>query len=230
MCADTSCLALRLQGPVQSWGSESQYNRRTTHLMPSKSAIMGMLCAASGAERGSAKEATLLASFARVRMLSVAVPARTGTEGSRERNAVRMVDFHTVQGTRKAAGGLKDCHITRRHYLNDANFYVFLTGEAILMHSLHEALANPVWGLWLGRKCCIPSAPVLVGLFTTEAEACADLLKAPLDSFTHEREAESFDAGSDSLSDQALSFASSARRFATRRVLRVRALAKAEAQ
>lgn len=221
MCADISCLALRLQGPLQSWGSESQYNRRTTHLMPSKSAIMGMLCAASGAKRGSTKEATLLASLSQISMLAVVVPVRTGKEARKERSAVRIVDFHTVQNTRKAAGGLKDCHITHRHYLNDANFYVFLTGEAVLMHALHEVLLNPVWGLWLGRKCCIPSAPVLGGIFATEAEACASLLKAPLDSFTHEREVESFDAGSDSLSDQALCFASSARRFGTRRVLRV---------
>lgn len=224
MCADTSCLALRLQGPVQSWGSESQYNRRATHTMPSKSAIAGMLCAAQGAERGSAKESALLAGLAHVRMLAVAAhPLFAGAHGEnrRHRTAVRMVDFHTIQNTRKATGKLKNCHITHRHYLNDANFYVFLVGKQDLLQSLHDALVDPIWGVWLGRKCCVPSAPVLAGLFVTEAEACARLLKAPLENFTHEREVESFDTGCDSLPDQTQCFASSVRRFVTRRVLRV---------
>src|SRR3989442_1200553 len=25
------------------------------------------------------------------------------------------------------------------------------------------ALHNPRWGIWLGRKCCLPASPVLVG-------------------------------------------------------------------
>lgn len=252
MCADTSCLALRLQGPMQSWGSESQYNRRTTHAMPSKSAIAGMLCAAKGAARGSTEESTLLAGIAQVRMLAVAMPQRAHGESHRQRTAARMVDFHTVQNTRISKIGLADCHvtcrhyptaclktkcsklklchITRRHYLNDASFYVFLMGKTALLQSLHDALADPVWGLWLGRKCCVPSAPVLGGLFATEAEACAHLLKAPLEDFTHERDVESFDEGSDSLPDHALCFASSTRRFVTRRVLRVRAKAAIRAE
>ena len=37
MSSENKYLALRLQGPLQSWGFDSQYNRRNTGLMPTKS-------------------------------------------------------------------------------------------------------------------------------------------------------------------------------------------------
>jgi CRISPR system Cascade subunit CasD len=129
------------------------------------------------------------------------------------------VDYHTVQGTRKATGKIKDCQPTPRHYLYDSDFRVFLSGESALLREAGNALLNPVWGLWLGRKCCLPSAPVFAGLFADEAAALEAVLGAPLEEFTHEREVRSFDEGSDSLPDQALSFLSSGRQFAPRRVL-----------
>ena len=219
MSSDTCCLALRLQGPLQSWGSESRYSRRTTSPLPSKSAIAGMLCAAMGFARGSAEERDLLERLASVPMLAVAAPRRRDRTG-RRRLPGRTIDFHTIQGTRKATGKIKDCHITHRHYLHDSGFHVFLTGDAALLRRAGDALRDPVWGLWLGRKCCIPSAPVFAGLFADERAALDMLLGASPEEFTHEREVERFDEGSDSLSDQALSFLSSDRRFAPRRVLR----------
>ncbi len=45
MLSDNRFLALRLEGPLQSWGFDSQYSRRSTGLMPTKSALAGMCCA-----------------------------------------------------------------------------------------------------------------------------------------------------------------------------------------
>lgn len=221
MSANTCCLVLHLQAPLQSWGMESQFNRRTTASMPGKSAVAGMICAAMGLDRGSEGEAAMLAELAKISMLAVAVPRSAGRKGTHMLPLGRTVDFHTVQGTRKATGGLKDCHITRRHYLHDGNFYVFLTGAQPLLHKAGAALQNPMWGLWLGRKCCIPSAPVFAGLFADEAAALTQTLNATLEAFTHEREVARFEDGTDSLQDQAESFLSSQRSFAPRRVLRL---------
>lgn len=81
------------------------------------------------------------------------------------------------------------------------------------------ALANPKWGLWLGRKTCIPTAPVLVGLFSTQEAALAPLIgDAPITKFTRQEDVESFAEGRDSLPDRAISFASESREFAPRRV------------
>lgn len=220
MSAEMCCLALHLQGPFQSWGMESRFNRRTTASMPGKSAVAGMICAALGLDRGSTEEAEMLEKLAKISMLAVAVPGPAGKNATRVLALGRIVDFHTVQGTRKATGGTKDCHITRRHYLHDGNFYVFLSGEQSVLHKAGVALQNPVWGLWLGRKDCIPSAPVFAGLFADEATALAQTLDSALEAFTHEREVECFEDGTDSLLDQAGSFLSSQRSFAPRRVLR----------
>ena len=127
MSSENKYLALRLQGPLQSWGFDSQYNRRNTGLMPTKSALGGMCCAALGFGRGSAEERTFLADFAEVRMTTIAIPRVVerkfaGPARKMKLGVRRLQDYHTVQNTRKADGGMKDCHITHRQYLTDASF------------------------------------------------------------------------------------------------------------
>ena len=186
MCADVCCLALRLQAPLLSFGNESQFNRRVTASLPSKSVVAGMLCAAKGLYRGSEEEKAFLRQLAGMPMLAVAVPRRLAYGGTpRALSVGRTVDFHTVQGTRRATGKIKDCHITYRHYLHDSGFCVFLPGPRDVLEDAAQALQNPVWGLWIGRKCCIPSVPVLGGVFATEDEALEQMLGAPLVCFTH---------------------------------------------
>ena len=215
MCAETVCLAIRLEGPLQAWGSASQYNRRLTDLLPSRSAVTGMLCAALGLGRGSTEETDFLREMTGVRMLAVAVTRRMGGTALPVR---RLEDYHTVQDTAKADGGLKDCHITRRQYLLDAAFRVFLSGSRALLEKAGAALQDPVWGLWLGRKSCIPTAPVFAGIFADEQAAIAACVPEGLDGCLRSRDALSFAEGTDSVADMPLSFASSARAFALRRV------------
>lgn len=54
--SDTSYLALLLDAPLQSWGFASRFERRTTALHPTKSGIIGLICAAMGLAKGSAEE------------------------------------------------------------------------------------------------------------------------------------------------------------------------------
>ncbi len=44
-----------LEGPLQSWGYDSRYGRRDTLSFPTKSGVLGMICAALGAD-GEQKE------------------------------------------------------------------------------------------------------------------------------------------------------------------------------
>ncbi|MBQ7739214.1 MAG: type I-E CRISPR-associated protein Cas5/CasD [Desulfovibrionaceae bacterium] len=219
MCAEEGILLLRLQGVLQSWGTASQFNLRRTDLFPSRSAIMGMLCAAQGIDRGSDEEKNFLELSAALSMKAIAVPRKCGQKILDVR---RLEDFHTVQGTRKAAGGIKDCHITYRHYLMDAMFYVLLMGDKNLLEKLAEALQNPVWGLWLGRKCCIPSAPIYAGIFATEQEALQKILTyredLNLEDLNWVEDVQFATDNSDKINDIPLSFASSARDFTTRHI------------
>ena len=219
MCSNISCLVLRLDGPMQSWGTSSQFNRRQTDLLPSRSAIFGILCASLGVDRGSEEESEYFKNFSYIQMKSVAIP-RIKSDNN-ELLVKRMDDFHTIMNTPKADGGTKDCHITNRQYLLDASFRVFITGEKILLQKLADAITNPVWGVWLGRKCCIPSAPIFGGLFDSEQMALQQCL-APfsLDNLFWTGDAQDYSDGDDSVPDIPLSFGSSTRHFILRRIQR----------
>lgn len=217
MSSDTSFLALRLEGPLQSWGFDSQYNRRNTGLMPTKSAIAGMCCAALGMPRGSEAEKIFLESFQKVRMTAIAIPCA----GSKKELPVRRLqDYHTVQNTRRASGAINnDCVLTHRQYLTDAAFGILLEGESSFLKQIADALADPVWGIWFGRKACIPSAPVLAGLRNNKDDALQlfNLVKS-LEAYTRQEDVENFAEGRDSLPDMPVSFTSESRTFAPRRV------------
>lgn len=217
MSSDRSYLALRLEGPLQSWGFDSQYNRRNTGLMPTKSAIAGMCCAALGLTRGGIQEKAFLETFQEVRMTAIAIP-RNGAR--KELPVRRLQDYHTVQNTRRASGAINnDCVLTHRQYLADAAFGVLLEGDASPLQQIADALANPVWGVWLGRKACIPTAPVLAGVTNDRDEALRLLIREkPLISFARQEEVENFADGRDSLPDGPVSFASGRRVFSPRRV------------
>jgi CRISPR system Cascade subunit CasD len=217
MSSDKSFLALRLEGPLQSWGFDSQYNRRNTALMPTKSGITGMCCAALGLERGSEEEHELLVLFKGVRMTAIAIP-RIGFK--KELPVRRLQDYHTVQGTRRASGAINnDCVLTRRQYLTDGAFGVILEGDTVLLGKVAKALVDPVWGIWLGRKTCIPSAPVFAGLKEDKTDALRLLIgERPIESFTRQEEVEEFAEGRDSLPDTPVSFAIERRLFSPRRI------------
>lgn len=217
MSSDLAYLALRLEGPLQSWGFDSQYNRRNTGLMPTKSAIAGMCCAALGMPRGSAVEQRFLAAFGKTRMTAIAIP-RNGSK--KELPVRRLQDYHTVQNTRRASGTInQDCVLTHRQYLTDASFGILLEGEQSFLKSIADGLRNPIWGLWFGRKACIPTAPVLAGLKSDRGESLRLLISdKPLESFTRQIEVENFAGGRDSLPDMPVSFASDGRQFTPRRV------------
>ena len=149
----------------------------------------------------------------------------------------RLQDYHTVgggydlvrgrdcitvtaeNGKPRAKGGQALAVLTHRQYLTDASFGVVFQGDPAVLAKMASALANPKWGLWLGRKACIPTAPVLAGLFDSLEDALRLLLDdKPLDSFTLQEEAETFAEGRDSLPDVPLCFASEGRAFTLRRI------------
>lgn len=249
MSSDKSFLALRLDGPLQSWGFDSQYNRRNTGLMPTKSAIAGMCCAALGYSRGSSAEVDFLKQFGKVRMLGIAIP-RPRQVRKKELSVRRLLDYHTVgggydpnnpnerysitvsaeDGKPRAKNGQALAVLTHRQYLTDASFGVILEGDTAILGEIANALADPKWGIWLGRKTCIPTAPVLAGLKecggdlshllnATRNDALHLLIRdRPLEAFAYHEEVDSFADGKDSLPDQPVSFASDRRLFAPRRV------------
>ena len=164
-------LLLRLAGPMQSWGTQSRFTVRETGLEPSKSGVIGLLCAALG--RGRAEP---LDDLAALRM-----GVRVDFPG-----AMRL-DYHTAgggrlpdgspYGVRRALGGSGDTVLSNRYYLADADFLVGMESEDIdQLRRLDDALRNPVWQLCLGRKAFVPGVPVYLLGGLLEGERLEDAL------------------------------------------------------
>ena len=240
MSTDTAYLAMLLDAPLQSWGFASRFQRRTTGLHPTKSGVIGLICAAMGLAKGSAEEAGTLPKLRELRMTSIAIPRQKSNPWSTQSEDLpvrRLEDFHTVGGgydkdrqyqfiPRKASGGICDNPtVTRRQYLLDSRFGVLLTGDHDLLEHVAVALQDPVWGVWFGRKSCIPAEPIHRGIFATQIDAQRKLIgDKPLEAFTIVTEVERFDEGTDSLADQPVSFGDGTssgpdkRQFAVRRI------------
>lgn len=140
-------LLLRLTGPLQSWGTTSRFDERDTQLEPSKSGVLGLVCAALGRDREESVD-----DLACLRM-----GVRVDREG------VPMRDYQTATGVLIASGkaDLNRTVVSPRFYLSDAAFLVGLEGDdADLLQRVHRALKAPVWPLALGRKSFVPSLPV----------------------------------------------------------------------
>jgi CRISPR system Cascade subunit CasD len=182
MSTENGYLALLLDGPMQSWGFASRFQRRTTGLYPTKSGVIGLICAAMGLAKGLETESQMLPRLRDLRMQAVALPrpkpdVRQPQPGRRSDwlEPRRIEDYHTVGGgfdpetqpysVPWTASGHpdKDATVSKREYLFDARFGVILVGDSDLLSHVAEALRNPAWGTWLGRKSCVPAAPVLAG-------------------------------------------------------------------
>lgn len=207
-------LVLRLEGPLQAWATQSKLGVRDTDREPSKSGVLGLLGAALGMERHN--EAML----ARLRSLSMAVRV--------DRSGSLLRDYHTAGGgsfrgqANYTVHGTKDCVPSHRYYLQGASFVAALSGEDELIEEGASALANPRWPLFLGRRACPPSAPLL--LHTVDGAAEQAVRAAPAaEEIQDERlrllvEVDSQDEGAEPRQDVPMSFAEGRRRYAVRYV------------
>src|SRR5262249_34033298 len=140
-----SVLLMRLAGPMQSWGTRSRFSNRDTGLEPSRSGVIGLLCAALGRPREQALDDFL--------------PLRMAVRVDREGRLMR--DYHTAQNVRRAdpTKGTQDTVLSERFYLADADFLVGLEGERGFLEHLDAALRRPVWPLFLRPTSFLPSLP-----------------------------------------------------------------------
>lgn len=137
-------LIMPLVGPMQSWGHRSRFDDRDTGLEPTRSGIIGLVCAAMGIPRNGD-----LSRFDDLRMgVRVDVPGRV------------MVDYQTARDVAKADGSGVGTVTSQRHYLSDARFLVGVESNDLgLLEEMDWALRHPAWFLFLGRKSFVPSIP-----------------------------------------------------------------------
>ena len=217
----TGTLLVRCAGPMQSWGTRSRFGERDTEREPSKSGVVGLLCAALGRSRDQP-----VTELAALRMgVRVDQPGRLES------------DYQTALAVAKASGAKADTVLSRRYYLADADFLVGLEGPRLLLATVHEALRSPRWPLFLGRKGYVPGLPPYVpgGLVDGALlEALAAWRGTPGSAAAARQTAVGSSPGweaviecaagelGDVRQDVPLSFSLAGRRFGRRRVRRVR--------
>lgn len=162
-------LLLRLEAPMMSFGAPMTSGIGPSYAMPTLSMLTGLCGNALGFEH---REVDKLNALQR----SLCFGAR------QERRGARMVDYQTVdlgqsflqksgwttRGVREDRQGASSngTHIRPREYIADASFLVALALEGstelgISEAELGEAFRRPRRPLFLGRKACIPSTPLL---------------------------------------------------------------------
>lgn len=139
-----SVLSLRLAAPLQSWGAASRFTRRATEPMPTKSGILGLLAAAEGRRRSDPIED----------LLDLELGVRTDQPGRILR------DFHTAHHQVKGTA----MPLTERFYWSDAVFTAFVGGPTTVLEGLAEALRDPCYPLYLGRRSCVPEGRIVLGV------------------------------------------------------------------
>jgi len=234
-------LLLFLDGPMQSWGYQSLFDRRNTWLYPTRSGLIGMFCAALGIDRSNT---TALQSLAPLHLEVFAYQKLVSSRrGPYPLDYQRWYDYHTVGGgydaqrekrmiPHTADGSIRGSIVTEREYLSDICYAVLVSvapqqpeavAENELLDRLHQALCDPRWGIWLGRKCCIPAFPICHGVHSNRGAAITHLMKIaenrPISLDQPLRwvvEVTDFEQGTDTLRDVPLDFFQ--RRFGARRV------------
>lgn len=146
----TSSLLLRFKGPLQAWGVDARYTSRTTHHMPTKSAVVGLLGAADGRRRSDPIEDLAGLEFG-VRVENPGVLTR---------------DFQTAIDWRKGPPG----KVTQRYYLADAHFLAALSGGMELLQHLEDVLCAPGFPLYMGRRSCPAGPDLVVGVVPGDVE------------------------------------------------------------
>ncbi len=208
-----STLLMRISAPMQSWGTQSHFSHRDTGREPSKSGIVGLLCAALGRPRHE--------SIDDLRALTMGV--RIDQPGSilRDYHTAGQGGYYKVSDKPGRATG-KNTILSERYYLSDAKFLVGLEGEAALLKRLQAALKQPRWFLFFGRKAFLPAERVWLcdGLKDAELfEALAEYRYPGMDESSERLQLLiEDDSGSEVRNDQPISF--KPRRFIPRRLKR----------
>ena len=179
-------LLLWFEAPLQAWGFDSRLLRRDTLAFPTRSGVMGLICAALGF---GGEQREFLADFFPLRQTVLSFVRQTDN-GQPSKRLPRLGDYQSIGGgyndhdawmtlmIPKKVDGKKSASphdvftkITYRFYLQDAFFAVILEVPSERANEIDDALLSPVWDLYLGRKNCVPTDFIYRGTFATQEDA-----------------------------------------------------------
>lgn len=129
-------IIIKFSGPLQSWGTGSNFETRDTARYPTKSAVIGLISGALGYRRDETEKIQGL------NEMSFGVRI--------EQRGTLLKDYHIARSANQT-------YVTNRYYLQDAVFLAMLSHEdSSWIDTVAKALVSPVFPLYMGRR----SAPV----------------------------------------------------------------------
>lgn len=155
-------LVLKFSGPMQSWSVDSKFSTRSAGRWPSRSAIIGMLSAALGLERGENLD----------RFKTLRIVIRIDSPGE------ILPDYHSIRKWDRSEGVSEPIGnalaVSNRYYFEDAVFMVFLQDEDNVIDDYKNALRQPKYSLFFGRKSCPTTIDLIYGSYDSAIEDIID--------------------------------------------------------
>lgn len=148
-------ILLKFQGPLQAWGTGSNFETRHTDDYPSKSGVLGMLAASLGYRRDEEEK------LKKLNELDFGVRI--------DQAGVLLRDYHIAQKL-KSNGTLDRNYVTNRYYLSDAIFLVALShSDDNFIKEIYESLKKPYFQTFLGKRSCPVTYDFIMGIYEEEA-------------------------------------------------------------
>lgn len=154
-------IKLHLEAFLQSYGTENAgwYEYRDTSLIPTKSALVGLIACAKGLRKED-EGYTKLNDF------------EFKCDTSNSINQTTLIDFQVIRPNKfknkelyflNPLGGKKEEQFTiEKHYLCNASFDIYVGSESPQeLTKIYNSLRYPKWAYYLGRACCTPSQPII---------------------------------------------------------------------
>src|SRR5690606_2439487 len=144
-------------------------------------------------------------------------------------------DFQTAKRPRKERDGSVSWHplpLSYRYYVSDAAYVAVLEGDRSLIEGIDEAVRNPAFPLYLGRRSCPPARPIALGVFDHDIETALQALPWQVSEREQRRRRERTvrletvrdafpgEAGTETVRDEPVSFDPNRRLYAWRPVVR----------
>jgi CRISPR system Cascade subunit CasD len=158
-------LILRLDGPMQAWGTHTFEDYRPSNPFPTRSGLLGLLGACLGLDRRDTTALNQLADSVEFTVRVDHTARRPGSDQPVPKRAVKLPDYHTVLDARKVDGSTNKFPVqSQREYLFDATFTVAVGATphaAWTLAQIATALQRPRFTPVLGRRSCPLARPLL---------------------------------------------------------------------
>lgn len=164
----TEHLLLRLEGPLMSFGAPTVDSYGPTQRWPAVSMLTGLIANALGFRRTQVQALARLQSrlvwAARIdRPGALVKDLQTAQLDAKDRG---WTTFGEPEARAGGAESFKSPHLRHREFWADASVALALrlreAREAPTLNDVADALQSPARPLFLGRKACLPSAPLYV--------------------------------------------------------------------